>query len=181
MVRLFAFVLALLAIGAAAHGGGLPANLRVEPSLRPTVETMLATSATFRAQLARLAAKPTVIVALLDDDGAGLGKRRRALTTFVRQGPRLCSAQVRIGRGYDTTALIAHELEHVLEQLDGVNLLLESQVVASGVSRAPDGTFETARAVAVGEQVSDEVQAAHRLAKLRGHSTPTHTLSLRRR
>jgi hypothetical protein len=180
MVRLFAFVLALLTVTTAAHGGGLPANLRVEPSLRPAVETMVATSATFRAQLARLAAKPTVIVALLDDDGTELGKRRRALTTFVRQGPRLCSAQIRIGRGHDTPALIAHELEHVIEQLDGVNLLLESRVVGSGVNRASDGAFETARAVAAGEQVSDEVQAAHRLAKLRG-SGPTHTLSLRQR
>lgn len=46
--------------------------------------------------------------------------------------------------------LIAHELEHVIEQLDGVHLFAASE---HGVFRSATDAFETKRAIHVGELV----------------------------
>ena len=55
----------------------------------------------------------------------------------------------------DLTELIAHEFEHVLEQLDCVDL---RALAHTGDSRQlADGAFETARAIIAGQQVAGEV------------------------
>ena len=51
---------------------------------------------------------------------------------------------------------IAHELEHILERAEGVDLPRESERTGSGVWRAVDG-FETQRATDMGRQVAREV------------------------
>jgi len=54
--------------------------------------------------------------------------------------------------------LIAHEFEHIIEQLDGVDLPLMASRTASGVHRVPGSEhFETDRAIAAGHRVSEEV------------------------
>jgi hypothetical protein len=54
---------------------------------------------------------------------------------------------------------LAHELEHVLEQLDGVDLELAVSKRVNGATFAERaGTFETARAVAIGRLVAREVE-----------------------
>jgi len=57
--------------------------------------------------------------------------------------------------------LIAHELEHVLERLEGVNFLLGAQVRGSGISLS-GGTFETTRAIDAGRRVAREVRVETR-------------------
>jgi hypothetical protein len=62
----------------------------------------------------------------------------------------------------DAIASLAHEIEHVLEQLDEVDLAAAVAAKVHGASatgRPP--VFETRRAIVVGGLVADEV-AAHR-------------------
>ncbi len=51
--------------------------------------------------------------------------------------------------------LLGHEFEHLIEQLDGVDL---SAMARGGEARRlTDGAFETERAIAAGQQVAGEV------------------------
>ena len=58
----------------------------------------------------------------------------------------------------DFTELLAHELEHVIEQLDGIDLAAKAAVANSGVRSCTDGTFETSRAVRIGTVVALEAR-----------------------
>ena len=64
-------------------------------------------------------------------------------------------AQVYLQPSVDATELIAHELEHILEQLDGVDL--QAQAGNGVVWKAGDGVFETRRAIEAGRRVAREV------------------------
>jgi hypothetical protein len=55
--------------------------------------------------------------------------------------------------------LLAHELEHVIEQLDGIDLKAKAAVAESGVRNSTGGTFETSRAVRVGSVVAFEARS----------------------
>ena len=50
---------------------------------------------------------------------------------------------------------LAHEFEHLIEQLDGVDL--RALAKEGEARRLPDGAFETERAIAAGQQVAGEV------------------------
>ena len=62
--------------------------------------------------------------------------------------------------------LIAHELEHVIEQLDGIDLLAKSRLKSAGVRACECGdqpaSFETTRAVSTGLRVAQELQRSVR-------------------
>jgi hypothetical protein len=59
----------------------------------------------------------------------------------------------------DFMELLAHELEHVIEQLDGIDLAAKAALARSGVRTCVDGTFETNRAARVGSLVAVEARA----------------------
>jgi hypothetical protein len=61
----------------------------------------------------------------------------------------------------ETVELIAHELEHVLEHLDGVNLVAKAGHHRSGVLLAGEA-YETERAIEVGQRVAREVRESVR-------------------
>jgi hypothetical protein len=135
---------------------GPPAGLRVPRGLRPQVERMWRTSPTFRRQCLRLSeASVTVIVYF------GLPRsvaRATALARIERQHGLTRRADVYLDVGLVSVhETLAHELEHVLEQIDGVNLpaLVASRV--HGVREVEPGAFETARAAAIGRLVAHEV------------------------
>jgi hypothetical protein len=74
-------------------------------------------------------------------------------------------AVIRLGKDYPAPGLIAHELEHVIEQLDGVDLQRKSRLDSTGVHECMCGgatAFETARAVRAGLQVTAELRAHRR-------------------
>ena len=60
----------------------------------------------------------------------------------------------------DHVELIAHELEHVIEQLDDIDLRTLAKVPSSGVKRCEgrEEAYETVRAIRAGRAVSDEVR-----------------------
>ena len=69
--------------------------------------------------------------------------------------------RVQVPLSADVIEFIAHELEHILERAEGVDLPRESERTGSGVWRAVDG-FETQRATDMGRQVAREVSESLR-------------------
>jgi hypothetical protein len=136
----------------------LAPNFSVASVYRDQVEQMLRRSRTFRRQSARIGAARHLAVELL---GAGRQTGRAAAWTTIAHEPdgRLHASMTvaHVGR---TAELIAHELEHVIEQLDGVDLRHLSRVAESGVRRcdcASTEAFETTRAIRIGLRVAEEM------------------------
>jgi hypothetical protein len=69
---------------------------------------------------------------------------------------------VRLGRDADIVELIAHEIEHVLERVEGINLLVEWRLGRSRVTLLSGGAFETGRAIDAGRRVAGEVHESAR-------------------
>jgi len=133
-----------------------PPNLSVPETYRETIETMLERSPMFRRQCLRLAGAPqlTVVVKTMHPLTAG----PRARTQITRAAGGRLIATVEINPYGNFTELLAHELEHVIEQLDGIDLAARAEFANSGVRSCVDGTFETSRAVRVGTLVAVEAR-----------------------
>lgn len=135
----------------------LPANLTFPETHRRFLESMLQHSATFRRQCARIAQAPRVWIAITTLQlHSSETTRARGRLQVTRDG--VLFATLAIRPLDDQTELIAHELEHVIEQLDGVRLQARASLRATGVHVTEDGAFETVRAVRVGRAVAREVQ-----------------------
>ena len=118
-------------------------------------------SPTVRAQFERIAATPGLEVHV--GLSVALPPDRQAQTEFRRSMSAPLSARVEIAtplRLIEYAEWLAHELEHVLEQIEGVHLAGGSPELAGGVSRLADGAYETERAHRAGRQASLEVKQA---------------------
>ena len=135
-------------------------SLRIAPALHDVVADLCRRSPTFRRQVARLA----------DADGLTVTVRLgafqptsswRAQTVITQVGGHVRSADVQVpaGDGRLVAELIAHEFEHILEQLDGLNLRMLSNVRGSGVRESSFDVYETTRAQRVGRIVAAELSA----------------------
>jgi hypothetical protein len=135
----------------------LPPNMLVPPFLRGVVDSMR-TSPTFRRQCLRIANAPRTIVVLGWFHSNTERVRARTVLSTAPDGTRF--AMVAIRPADDQVELIAHELEHVLEQLDEVDLHALAAVPTSGVRRCDCGkeSFETIRAIRAGLQAAAEVR-----------------------
>ena len=132
--------------------------------LRDTLSQMYETSPTFRRQCLRLAAAGPVPIRLhLDPRLPSASARARA--AFEHRGGRIVAADVLLPPSRDVAELIAHEIEHVLEQLDGIDLGRHADSAAAW--RDPDGAFETARALTIGRRVAQEVRTGSSLVLVR--------------
>jgi len=131
----------------------LPDNLRLPDIVRPLVTTMWRQSPTFRRQCARLAENPAVVVTI---EIALHTRHGRALTRVERHHPALTAAvEIELLKPELYVEHIAHELEHVLENVDGVDLPRLARQGLDGVVEL-GGQYETARARAVGHAVARE-------------------------
>jgi hypothetical protein len=77
----------------------------------------------------------------------------------------------------DVIEILAHELEHVLEQVDGLELPHLAEVRGSGVLQVGRDNYETDRAFAVGRRVSAEVQAGRMRQRLAERQTETDSVA----
>jgi hypothetical protein len=139
--------------------GDIPPNMQVSLVYRQLVVKMLSRSPTFRRQMLRIAAASHLTVSLhsaYPSTHTGL----RATTEFSRGTKGNLSATIEIVPLKDNIELIAHELEHVIEQLDGVDLAAKASRPNSGVYATGDSgnLFETTRAKRIGSQVAREVE-----------------------
>jgi hypothetical protein len=139
-----------------------PPNVVIPASYRQTVDWMLRSSPTFRRQCSRIARTTGLSVVIersLLPNTAGDG----AVTRISRRSDGRLDANVEVGYLGDPVLLIAHEFEHVLEQVDGVDLPSMAARPATGVHAiSRSGQFETDRAIAAGRQVAQEVYRSGR-------------------
>jgi hypothetical protein len=182
IVRRQATVLAMLVVIASAHGAAqtrgsgqlttgtaaaleatrlssepqLPANLIAPNIIVPLLEKMWQRSVSFRRQCVRLGDYPEVMVTIeLAGDVRGTsGARMRA---NHRRQSLTATIEVDLRKPAWFAEHLAHELEHVLEQIDGIDLpRLASQRVSGVID--DEGRYETARAMAVGRAVAREAR-----------------------
>ena len=139
----------------AAAPQGPPANLK-GGAFQSLVESMWQDSPTFRRQCRRLQAAGTLTVTVRANP------RRtdaRAITAIHRKRGDLVLADVVLFQLTEASELIAHEIEHVIEQLDGA--VLRRDECSKGDTR--DGkSRESCRAVEAGRRVVREVEQARR-------------------
>jgi hypothetical protein len=131
--------------------------IQVAADLRADVDEMLRSSATFRSQYQRIAAAPSIIIGVgVDPALFDRGFCARSRIRRYRSG--LIVVAVTIKPGSHQAEWIAHEFEHVLEQLDGWNLGRLAAANAKHVWYSGFETIETSRAVEAGRKVREELQ-----------------------
>jgi hypothetical protein len=132
-----------------------PSNVAFPAAYDDDIELMLRSSPTFRAQCDRIARAGHLHVAIQQSLFA---PAQSAVTHLTRQPGGHLEADVEVGPLGDPILLIAHEFEHIIEQLDGVDLTVLAARQGTGVRTDPkSGHFETDRAIAVGRRVAREV------------------------
>jgi hypothetical protein len=149
-------------IGPCPEAMAAPVNLLVDDMLQPLVAEMYAQSPTFREQCRRIAAARYLRV-FVRPVFARTVTTARARATISRFSEGAIIATVFLPtplRHEDALELIAHELEHVIEQIDRVDLARLADTGA-GASRLADGAFETERARRAGRTVAAETLGAN--------------------
>ena len=129
----------------------LPANVAAG-LLEPDLVALLQRSATFRRQCERLAAVGVLRVTI--DMTRALAASARAETVINRHEAGALRAAITLRPTDDYIELIAHEFEHILEQVEGVNL--RAEVLAHRAWLTEDGAYETRRASEAGLRVRRE-------------------------
>jgi hypothetical protein len=132
----------------------LPSTITLENGLERIVAPALRYSPRFREQCRVLAAtrnlKARVRVGL-----RRAGATHRASAVVHRGMTGTLAADIEIIDPAHATELLAHELEHLIEQIDGIDL---NTLAGRGVAhRVKGGAFETERAIAAGKRVAGEV------------------------
>ena len=163
-VVLFTLV-SLAALRAPAHAQGplqpaaapAAANIRVDPLLAPLVDALLRQSPTLRRQWQTIGAAPLLRVSLVSTPLLRETPSARARTGITRFAFGAIHAIVELPAAVDITELLPHELEHVLEQLEGLNLAELSRRSSSGVDEIGRGVYETRRAREAGFAALREV------------------------
>ena len=146
----------------AAGSSAWPCRLIVPPSLNRVVTGGWDHSTSFRAQCQRLAEAQAIVIL----SAFTLPKSRPANARISISSDGNVLARVEVPLNARTLELVAHELEHVLEQVDGVNLPMQAALSRSLTSRSgmavrlPGGRFETRRAIEAGLRVAAEFRSA---------------------
>jgi hypothetical protein len=136
----------------------LPPNIHVDSALTNIVHDMLLHSPIFRGQCARLQRVTRVRIRLtVDLRGIGHRTSSRAESELKRYQYGFIDATVRLRSIPQAEELIAHELEHVLEYIDGVKHREAWRRDPREVWLGADGRFETARAIDTGRRVAAEL------------------------
>jgi hypothetical protein len=137
----------------------LPPNLQVSELYQSTVDLMRRRSPTFRRQCSRIA-KASGLTVVLSSEAPPARQPALAWTQITRKGAGRLHAIINIGMSGRVVELIAHEIEHIIEQLDGIDLAAKARLASSGVRNCvcgPSAAFETSRAILIGMRAAAEV------------------------
>ncbi len=134
-------------------------SIVVAPFFRQLVDDLLGSSPTLRRQYERILSARLVIVRVEPLSGMRGGRSARAVITRSSTGVVLARVELATPlRTVEYAEMLAHEFEHVLEQIDGVNLRSLADGRAREASRLYDGSYETARAKAAGRAAALEIR-----------------------
>jgi hypothetical protein len=157
----------------------VPSNIQVSPVLARVFGEILAASATFAEQCERIGSARYVHVRVSAGMAASTTSRGTARTTMRRfsSGALLASVSIPVPlTTIEYAEFFGHEFEHILEQIDHVDLEALT-LVRDGATRLSDGAYETTRAHRVGSVIADEFDHPRPTAvtswlQLRAHGTP---------
>lgn len=137
----------------------LPQNIALPPHLGVVLRRLYDHSPTFRSQCERLerASNLRVVIRL----STTLPARCRALTIVRRRGHAIV-ADIQLTPGAALVELVGHEFEHLLEQVEGLNLRRLARLEGSGVWEVERQLFETDRAITAGRLIADESRSSMR-------------------
>ncbi len=135
----------------------VPVRVRLSRDLQRVAADMMQRSPTFRAQLERLARTEGLIVTAEFDPTIGHRSfRARSVIHRLRTGETV--AVIGIASHGNPVEWLAHEFEHVLELVEGVDLPALARR-SGAVWRTGDGDmFETERAIRAGQRVLGEMR-----------------------
>ncbi len=131
----------------------LPDNVEGPASVLGLMRDMWNRSPTFRRQCARLAGAANGSISI--DIRNQASYVFRAATHIESRIGGKWHATIAVYLFTDLVELIAHEFEHIIEQLDGIDLVRLQQQGIAGVTEGRQH-FETARAFATGKRVAQE-------------------------
>ncbi len=134
----------------------LPPNLRVPRDLRPLLQQALRRSPTFQRQMNTLLKTQRVRMSVVYGGLRGL-RLFQAQSTVTHHEWGALVVNTQLYAPADMVELFAHEMEHVCEQIEGVDLPSLAGRHDSGVYDV-GGHFETLRAITAGRKVSREAQ-----------------------
>lgn len=134
----------------------LPMNIVVPAVSQEWIQSLIARSPTLQRQCRIIASADYVTVRL---SSTRVEKWCRARTSFSRDRVGRIRASIEIPVSADFAELLAHELEHVIEQIEGVNLRRLARHRDSGVWEVAPNVFETVRAIDAGTTAAIEAFA----------------------
>jgi hypothetical protein len=137
----------------------LPPNLELPSGFEDWIRSLWLRSPTFRRQCHRLARSPNWHVHVsVRPQLSGI----RAHTEFsLERNSNRVNASMELGfQNGPMVELLGHELEHVMEQIDGIDLAQLAQRGTNGVSHGPSKHYETERANATGKRIAWEFNHA---------------------
>jgi hypothetical protein len=134
----------------------LPPNLRIPRDLRPLLQQTLRRSPTFQRQMKTLLNTQRVRMSVVYGGLRGL-RLFQAQSTVTHHEWGALVVDTTLYAPADMVELFAHEMEHVCEQIEGLDLPSLAGRHDSGVYDV-GGHFETLRAITAGRKVSREAQ-----------------------
>jgi hypothetical protein len=132
----------------------LPTNFKVPEKLQPVLEEVLRRSPKFREQVQELRRTPHFRVTL-SYGNLSIWHVLRAESHVSKYEFGAVRIDTRLYTAQDLVEVIAHELEHACEQIEGIDVRALAHQRHSGVSDV-GGHYETQRAVLAGRQVARE-------------------------
>lgn len=139
-----------------------PCRLVVEEPLLSVIEDVWRRSPTLQQQCRELADAGSVVRI----EWGKSDSHTRAATRLGRASGGVVVATVSVPPVSHVIELVAHEIEHVIEWAEGLDLPGEARRRGSGVWESIGG-FETQRAIDMGRQVAREVEESRRLGVVR--------------
>lgn len=135
----------------------MPANISAPKMIETVIKEMLIVSPTFRKQCQKIARLPRLRIRIVLISNLA-GKFYRALSYVKKHDDGLVSVKIKIFFPDNPVEIIGHEFEHIVEQIEDINLHALASSKSIDVQRHRDGTFETDRAMAAGRRVLKEYQ-----------------------
>jgi len=133
----------------------LPANVHLLHDIERPLQRIYERAPSFRVQCDRIAAAGGLRVTVRIDPL--IPSRCRAFTVVRRSGRRIL-ADVHLPPSSDHAEMLAHEFEHIIEQIEGLDLKKLARLKGSGVYEVEYAVFETDRAQSAGRVVKAEVR-----------------------
>jgi hypothetical protein len=151
----------------------IPFNLQINRVLIPVVQDLMVASPAFAAQCARIGDARYVRVTInpvMSSSTTSRGTARTAMRRFA-SGALIAVVDMPVPLTFmEYAELFGHELEHILEQIDRVDLAALTDA-REGASRLSDGAYETARARRAGLLIADEIARPRTVVAVAASST----------